>query len=215
MVYDPELLTFEKHEGYDLYADLAETNLPDVQIKISRETRTVGDIVSDLKKNGADDGGYMRLDGCEARVLHYIAGNKYNDVVKSYYVVQAGRQVFLIESSYFFEASEGSGMRMAQMIGTIEFADVPEAKELKILFRDKELQDFTSVIGDSTTLRVGTEAGAACRNVKWSSSDESVCTVTDNGGTCAVEITGQGVAEVTVTCGDLSATTVVRGKKSW
>ena len=32
---------------------------------------------------------------------------------------------------------------------------------------------------------------------------------------CDVVIKGAGVAKVTVTCGDLSAITVVRGKKSW
>lgn len=215
MVYDHNMLTFEKHDDYDLYAETAETNLPALQIKISKETRTVSDVVSALKKNGAEDSGYMRIGGCEARVLYYVAGNDYDDEVKNYYVVQAGKTVYLIEIDYFFEASEGAGSRMAQMVNTITFADVPAAKELKIMFRDKELKDFTSVIGDSTTLRLTTDAGAAVKDMKWTSSDESVCTVVPNGGTCDVVIKGTGVAEVTVTCGELSATTVVRGKKSW
>ena len=215
MVYDHGMLTFEKHDGYDLYVETAETNLPAVQIKISKEKRTVGDVVSALVKSGADESGYMRLGGCEARVLHYIAGNSFDSEMKTYYVVQAGSSVYLIENSYFYEAAEGSGSRLAQMVNTITFENVPEAKELKILFRNKEIKDFTSVIGDVTTLRVGTEAGASCADIKWSTSKESVCTLIPNGGTCDVVIKGAGVAEVTVTCGDLTATTVVRGKTSW
>lgn len=215
MVYDHNMLTFEKHEGYDLYMETAETNLPALQIKISKEKGTVADAVSALKKSGAEDGGYQRIGGCEARVLYYVAGNAYDDEVKTYYVVQAGKAVYLIEVAYFFEASEGAGSRLEQMVATMTFDDVPAAKELKIMFRDKELKDFTSVIGDSTTLRAATEAGAAAKDIKWTSSDESVCTVVPNGGTCDVVIKGTGVAEVTVTSGDLSATTVVRGKKSW
>lgn len=215
MVYDHNMLTFEKHEDYDLYTETAETNLPTLQIKISKESRTVTDVASALKKSGAEDGGYQRIGGCEARVLYYVAGNNYDDEVKTYYAVQAGKAVYLIEIDYFFEASEGAGSRMVQMVNTIDFADVPAAKELKIMFRDKEIKDFTSVIGDSTTLRVATDAGAAAKDIKWTSSKEEVCTVIPNGGTCDVVIKGAGVAEVTVTCGDLSATTVVRGKKSW
>lgn len=215
MVYDHNMLTFEKHEGYDLYMETAETNLPALQIKISKEKGTVADAVSALKKSGAEDGGYQRIGGCEARVLYYVAGNAYDDEVKTYYVVQAGKAVYLMEVAYFFEASEGAGSRLEQMVATMTFDDAPAAKELKIMFRDKELKDFTSVIGDSTTLRAATEAGAAAKDIKWTSSDESVCTVVPNGGTCDVVIKGTGVAEVTVTSGDLSATTVVRGKKSW
>lgn len=215
MVYDHNMLTFEKHEGYDLYVEKEDTNLPAVQIKITKEKSTVGDLVSTLKKSGAEETGYLRLGGCEARVLYYIEGNAYDDVMKTYYVVQAGSNVFLIENSYFFEAAEGSGSRMAQMVNTIAFENVPEAKELKIMFRNKEMKDFTSVVGESTTLRVGTDTGAACKDVKWTTSKESVCTLNPNGGNCEVTIQGAGVAEVTVTCGDLSATTVVRGKKSW
>lgn len=215
MVYDHNMLTFEKHDEYDLYAEKEETNLPPVQIKISKENRTVSDLVEALKKNGAEESGYRRLGGCEARVLYYVEGTEYDDVVIAYYVVQAGNSVFLVESSYFFEAVEGSGTRMAQMVDTIEFENVPAAKELRIMFRNKEISDFTSVIGDMTTLRVGTEAGASCEDIQWTTSKESVCTLIPDGGTCEVIITGTGVAEVTVTCGDLSATTVVRGKKSW
>ena len=215
MVYDHNMLTFEKYEDYYLYMETAETNLPALQIKISKETRTVGDVIGDLHKIGAEDSGYTRIDGCEARVLYYIGGNQYDDLVKTYSVVQAGKAVYLIEVAYFFEASEGAGSRLEQMVATMTFDDVPAAKELKILFRDKEMKDFSSVIGDVTRLRVGTETGAACRDIKWTSSNESVCTVVPNGGNCDVVIKGTGVAEVTVTCGDLSTSTVVRGKKSW
>lgn len=215
MVYDHNMLTFEKYEDYDLYMETAETNLPALQIKISKEKSTVSDVVSNLQKSGAEDGGYMRIDGCEARVLYYIEGNQYDDLVKTFYVVQAGKAVYLIEIDYFFEATEGAGSRLEQMVATMTFDDVPAAKELKILFRNKELKDFTSVVGDVTRLRVGTDAGAACKNITWTSSDESVCTVVPDGGNCDVVIKGAGVAKVTVTCGDLSATTVVRGKKSW
>lgn len=215
MVYDHNMLTFEKQDGCDLYAVKEETNLPAVQIKITKENRTVSDIVSNLKKSGADDYGYRRLGGCETRVLHFIEGNDFDDVVKDFYVVQAGKAVYLIESSYFFEAAEGSGMRMAQMIETIRFADVPAPTELKIMFRNKEMKDFTSVVGDVTALWAGTDAGAACTDVTWTSSDEEVFTVVADGANCDVVIEGEGVAKLTVTCGDLSASTVVRAKKRW
>ena len=215
MVYDPSVLRFEKAENSDSYIGADSTNLPIVKITISKSDMSFDQTVAAWKKTGAEAVDYMKLDGCETGVLHYAESLAYDAKVITCYVVQAGADVFVIETHYFTEAAEGAGTRMAQMVHTIAFADVPEAKELKIMFRDKEMKDFSSVIGDVTTLRVGAETGAAVRDVKWTSSDEKVCTVTDNDGTCDVEIVGEGVATVTASCGDLTASTVVRGKKSW
>lgn len=215
MVYDPSMLTFEKGENNDCYKEPEATNLPVVKLTISKSDLSFEQTVAAWKKTGAEAVGYTKLDGCETRVLHDAESTAYDAKVITCYVVQVGADVFVIETHYFTEAAEGAGSRMAQMVNTITFADVPEAEELKIMFRDKEMKDFSSVIGDVTSLRVGTDGGSAARDVKWTSSDETVCTVFDYGGDCDVEIVGEGVATVTATCGDLTASTVVRGKKSW
>lgn len=216
MVYDHNLLQFEKGEQSDVYkVKNPVESLPPVQIVITKSNSSVEQVVETWEKSGAKAVGYLKLDGCETRVLHYAESQAPDGKIIAIYVVQVGSDVYTIEDHYFMEAAEGWGVRTMEMIYTIAFADAPEAKELKVMFRNKEMKDFSSVIGDVTELRAGADFGAACRDVVWTSSDESVCKVVYYEGLCFVEITGEGVATVTATCGDLSASTVVRGKKSW
>jgi hypothetical protein len=216
MVYDHNVLRFEKGEQSDVYTVKNPVDsLPVVQIAITKSNSSFEQTVEAWKKSGAEVVDYAKLDGCETRVLHYVESQASDGKMIMIYVVQAGADVFVVESHYFMEAAEGWGSRLGQMVSTIAFADVPDAKELKVMFRNKEMKDFSSVIGDVTAIRVSGETGTACRDVLWTSSNEDVCTVLDVDGVCYVEITGEGVATVTATCGDLTASTVVRGKKSW
>lgn len=234
MIYDPTIMTFGKADQYDLFIVKAYDGQPAVQIKITTETRTVEELAEYLETIGATGNGTADLDGYEAQVFRYSEGTEPDDVVKTYYVVQAGETVYQIETDYFNEAAEGYGARMGQMVATICFDDAPDAtpapdtptcpvptetpaaKELKIMVRDREVSDFTSVIGEVTTLQAFVDGEAAGSDAQWTSSNEAVCTVTVNeDGSCDVKIKGEGATKVTVTCGDLSASTVVRGKKSW
>lgn len=228
MIYDPSIMTFGNNDQFDQFIVKAYDGLPAVQIRIFTESRSADAVIEYLKTIGAELSETMQLDGCEAVVLHYSEGTEYDDVVKTYYVVQAGDTVYLIENSFYQEAAEGFGGRMAQMVATIRFEDgddttetpavteKPTPKELHIKVRDKEVTDFTSVIGEVTTLQAVVDGENAGSDVQWTSSNESVCTVTVNeDGSCDVEIEGEGAAKVTAACGDLSASTVVRGKKTW
>lgn len=234
MIYDPAIMTFENNNQYDQFIVKAYDGLPAVQIRITIEDRTAENLEAYLKTIGAELTETVELDGCAAKVLYYSEGNEHDDVVKTYYIVQAGETLYLIENSYYQEAAEGYGSRMAQMVNTIDFKavskepDTPEttdapvvtekpvAKELKIMVRDKEVTDFTSVIGEITTLCAVIDGEIAADDLQWTSSNESICTVTVNDDcSCDVKIKGEGAAKVSVTCGDLSASTVVRGKKSW
>ena len=228
MTYDPAIMTFSKNDQYDIYSVKPYDGLPAVKIQITVENRSAEAVAEELKIIGSEQSESVQLDGCEAKVFQYSEGTEQDDVVKTYYVVQAGDTVYRVEICYFNEAAEGYGSRMIQMVNTIGFDNIsetppapevtetPVAKELKIMVRDKEVSDFTSAVKEVTTLQAAVNGEAAEGEVQWTSSNEAVCTVTVNDdGTCDVTIKGEGAAKVTAVCGELTASTVVRGIKSW
>ena len=215
MVYDPDWVRPEQHEGYDHYTAVTEVYVPELYLRVTKADGNVEQVIADLEAQGAEKVGSAMFGGFSCVQLSEMSGYSPADVVVNYYVTQAGSTVYVLETSYFWEAAEGFGMRMWYMLDSIRFADAPAATELKLMFRDKEIKDFTSAIGEVTYVTLLPNTGAYLEPAEWSTDNENVCDLyTDDGG-CYIEIKAEGLAKVTAKCGDLEKTVIVRAIKSW
>ena len=215
MIYDPDWVRPEMNEGYDHYTAVTEVHIPELYMRVTKTDKTAEQVIGELKAQGAEENAVWLIGGYRSVGLCKMSGLGPADVVVNYYVTQVGDTVYLLETSYFWEAAEGFGARMLQMLNTIQFADGTEATELKLLFRDKEIKDFTSAIGESTYVTVCAEAGAYLESPVWTTDNEDVCELyTDEIG-CYIEIKAEGFAKVTAKCGDLEQTVFVRAIKEW
>lgn len=215
MLYDPDYVRPAKHEGYDHYTAVTETDVPEIYMRVTKETRTAEAVIAALEADGAEQWGTMLVGGCRGICLSRSEGYAPEDAVVDYYVVQAADRVYLIETGYVWEIAEGIGQRMRYMVRSMTFADVPAAATLKITVRDKEVTDFTSAIGEMTSLHLDFEDGAAIPEVQWTVSADGVCELFQNSDSCDVFITGEGTVTVTATAGDLQASVIVRGIQEW
>ena len=215
MVYDPDWVRPEQREGYDHYTAVTEIHIPELYMQVTKTDKTAAQLIADLKAQGAEENAVWLIGGYRSVGLSEMSGLGPADVVVNYYVTQVGDTVYLLETSYFWEAAEGFGARMWQMLNTIQFVDGTEAAELKLLFRDKEIKDFTSAVGESTYVTVCAEAGAYLESPVWTTDNEDVCELyTDDIG-CYIEIKSEGFAKVTAKCGDLEKSVFVRAIKEW
>ena len=144
MIYDPDWVRPEMNEGYDHYTAVTEVHIPELYMRVTKTDKTAEQVIGELKAQGAEENAVWLIGGYRSVGLSEMSGLSPSDVVVNYYVTQVGESVYLLETSYFWEAAAGFGARMLQMLNTIQFTDVTEAKELKLLFRDKEIKDFTS-----------------------------------------------------------------------
>ena len=211
MVYDPDWVRPEQYEGYDYYTAVTEVHMPEIYMQITKTDQTIEQVISDLEAQGAEQVGISRFGGCRGVQLAEDNGL----VVVAYYVTQAGDTVYILETSYFWEAAEGFGARMWAMLETIEFADAPKASELKLMFRDKEIKDFTSAMGESTYITLWADEGASLEPAEWTVDEKALVNLyTDDTG-CYIEVVGEGIAKVTAKCGDLEQSVIVRCIKEW
>lgn len=215
MIYDPDWVRPEQHAGYDHYTAVTEIHIPELYMQVTKTDKTAEQVIGELKAQGAEENAIWLIGGYRSVGLTEMSGFGPADVAVNYYVTQVGESVYLLETSYFWEAAEGFGARMLQMLNTIQFAEGTEAAELKLLFRDKEIKDFTSAIGESTYVTVCAEAGAYLESPVWTTDNEDVCELyTDDIG-CYIEIKSEGFAKVTAKCGDLEQSVIVRAINSW
>ncbi|MBQ3257290.1 MAG: hypothetical protein IJA67_07745 [Oscillospiraceae bacterium] len=215
MVYDPDWVRPEQREGYDHYTAVTEIDVPELYLRVTKAEGSVEQVIADLEAQGAEKVGNAMFGGFPCVQLSKMSGYGPADVVVNYYVMQAGNTVFVPETSYFWEAAEGFGTRMWYMLDSIRFADAPAATELKLMFRDKEIKDFTSAIGDVTYVTLLPNAGAYLEAAEWTTDNEDVCELyTDDSG-CYIEIKAEGNAKVTAKCGDLEKSVFVRAINSW
>lgn len=87
-------------------------------------------------------------------------------------------------------------------------APLPMITELIITYQEHEMLDFTEQVGGEVQLDAYIYPAEAEAEVFWSSSNESVATVREDG---LVTITGPGICTVSVIAGDMRAECVVRG----
>lgn len=215
MIYDPDWVHPEQYEGHDRYTAVTEIHIPELYMQVTKTDKTAEQVIGDLKAQGAEENAVWLIGGYRSVGLSKMSGLSPSDVVVNYYVTQAGNTVYLLETSYFWEAAEGFGQRMLSMLNTIAFVDATEATELKLLFRDKEIKDFTSAVGESTYVTVCAEDGAYLETPVWTTDNEDICELyTDDIG-CYIEIKAEGFAKVTAKCGDLEQTVIVRAIKNW
>lgn len=217
MVYDPDIMYLSPGENGNQYIAKMEGGYTDVYIRVDKDPRGVAELAGLLLDEGAEDYGYEYPGGCPARMLYRIIGDAegFEEHIAHYYLVRATEGTFVIECYFFTEAAEGFGARMFQMIETIRFTDAPHTTTLDLLFRDAVMKDFTTAVGESTTLRAGIDPGSYIGELQWVSSDESVCSLVPMDGYCYVIAEGEGTATVTATRGELSASTIVRCIESW
>ena len=210
MIYDPDWVRPEQHTGYDHYTAVTEIHIPELYMQVTKTDKTAEQVIAHLKAQGAETNAVWLIGGYRSVGLSKMSGLSPSDIVVNYYVTQAGDTVYLLETSYFWEAAEGFGQRMWQMLNTIQFAEAPEATELKLLFRNQEIKDFTSAVGESTYVTVCAEAGAHLKSPVWTTDNEAVCELyTDDIG-CYIEIKAEGYANVTAKCGNLEQSVIVR-----
>ncbi len=215
MFYDPDYVRPVQHVGYDRYIPVLEMDVPEIYMRVTKSDRSMEQVIAELEAKGAEEVGTSLFGGCPGVQLSKSTGYSAYDVVVQYYVTQAGKTVYVLETSYFWEAAEGFGTRMWYMLDSIRFADVPPATELKLMFRDEEIKDFTSAIGDVTYVALRADEGTYLEGAEWSTDNEDVCELyADNGG-CYIEIKTEGFAKVTAKCGDLEQTVFVRAIKEW
>ncbi len=120
-------------------------------------------------------------------------------------------------TSYFFEMDKtnGSFVKMtqtsdnAELVGLFKPWDsgreiIPEAEAYGMSLTPSDL--FLNIGQNATLIPTAEPFNAVLGQVTWSSSDESVATVSPYG---MVVATGIGAAEITATCGDLTATATV------
>ena len=215
MTYDPDWVRPEQYDGYDHYTAVTEVHVPDIYMRVIKTDKTLEQAVAELQAQGAEEVGTSLFGGCHGVRLSVMSGMGPADVVVSYYVTQAGDTVYILETSYFWEAAEGFGARMWAMMETIEFANAPEATQLQLMFRDKEIKDFTSAVGEATYVTLHANEGAYLKPAEWTTDNEDAVTLyTDDTG-CYIEVKAEGFAKVTAKCGDLEQTVIVRCIKEW
>ena len=104
---------------------------------------------------------------------------------------------------------------MWAMLETIEFANAPEATRLQLMFRDKEIKDFTSAVGEVTYVTLHADEGAYLKAAEWTTDNEDAVTLYTDVTGCYIEVKAEGIAKVTAKCGDLEQTVIVRCIKEW
>jgi hypothetical protein len=215
MVYDPDWVRPEQHAGYDHYTAVTEVHVPELYLRVTKADGTMEQVLSNLTAQGAEQVGTSLFGGCYGVQLSKMSGLGSSDTVVNYYVTQAGEAVYVLESSYFWEVAEGVGARIWYMLDTIRFTDAPAATELRLMFRDREIKDFTSAVGEVTYIALRSDEGGYLEKAEWTVDNEDVCELyADNTG-CYIEIKAAGTAKVTARCGDLERSVIVRGIEAW
>ena len=94
----------------------------------------------------------------------------------------------------------------------------PEITGLELYYAGTKITEFTEAIGRETPLTLSyypMNVPVAMGDIKWSSDNEEVCTVTGDQKGCVIKNVGVGKAVITVSLYGKSATVTVYGRESW
>lgn len=130
IVYDSEKFKRETQEKTDSF--LAENSDPTIYpynyINISRLEDTTAKKYSKelynrllkdgLKKVSITDNTEIGQDSLKSAMVSVQTGDKWDSVIRNYYVIERAGKVFLIETQFYLDAQEGYGARIKAMLDT-------------------------------------------------------------------------------------------------
>lgn len=126
--YDKDAFTLTRVQDKDVYRSNIEEISDEVYFTVEYLEKTFDELKTENLANDVEENEINGRRGFSTTFIDGISVSKNQNVkwdsdVKTFWYIDAGKGTYLIEEHYFFEAAEGWGVRMNQMINTFKVVE--------------------------------------------------------------------------------------------